>query len=263
MKVAIIGSNGFLGRYLTKSLSEKYTVLPVTRQTMDISDYDSVQTWLKESRPHVVVNCAISGGGTALDDINYSHVQHDLRVFLNFYNSDYLMRYINIGSGAEFDRRTNINNMQEQEIVNAKPLESYSFVKNTIARMCKDRTNFFTLRLFGCFDSSEPDFRLFKKFKTNGHIDIQDKYFDFISAYDFATIVDYYIKNTGPYDMNCVYPQKLLLSEQLRTFAKFHVPHGTISSKLTQGLNYTGDGSRLQRLNLPLLGLEESIRRYE
>ena len=173
------------------------------------------------------------------------------------------MRYINIGSGAEFDRRTSINNIKEQELVNATPLESYSFVKNTIARMCKDRTNFFTLRLFGCFDSSEPDFRLFKKFKTNKHIDIQDKYFDFISACDFATIVDYYIKNTGPYDINCVYPQKFLLSEQLRTFAKFHVPDGIISCKMEQGPAYTGDGSRLQQLNLPLLGLEESIRRYE
>lgn len=263
MKIAVIGSNGFLGRYLTKSLLQKHAVLPVTRQTVDISDFAAVQLWLKNNKPDVVINCAISGGGKAVDEINYSHVQHDLRVFLNFYNSDHIMRYINIGSGAEFDRRTNIDSAKETDILTAKPLESYSFVKNTIARLCKDRMNFYTLRLFGCFDSSEPDFRLFKKFKANGKIEIEDRYFDYISLQDFATIVDYYIKEFGPKDINCVYSQKLLLSEQLIKFAKFHCPNNTISSKIGLGLSYTGDSTKLDSLKLPLLGLEESLRLYE
>lgn len=263
MKIAVIGSNGFLGRYLTKSLSLKYTVLPVTRQTVDISNYAAVQIWLQEHKPDVVVNCAISGGGPAVDEINYSHVQHDLAVFLNFYNSNYVMKYINIGSGAEFDRRTDINCAKEDDIVVAKPLESYSFVKNTIARLCRNRMNFYTLRLFGCFDSSEPDFRLLKKFKEDSKIEIQDRYFDYISLRDFATVVDYYIREAGPQDINCVYADKLLLSEQLKKFAKYHVPDSTISCKLELGRSYTGNGDKLQQLNLNLAGLEESLRLYE
>lgn len=263
MKVAIIGSNGFIGSYLVKTLSKNHTVLPVTRQTVDIANYASVQHWLGKNRPDVVVNCAISGGGPAVNDINYSHVQHDLTAFLNFYNSGHAFRYINIGSGAEFDRRTDISSVCEDEIVNRCPVESYGFVKNTIARMCLDRDNFYTLRLFGCFDSSEPDFRLFKRFRLTNKLNIVDRYFDFISLRDFATIVEYYLIGINPKDMNCVYEDKMLLSDQLNLFAKYQVPYGELVWETKLDKSYTGDGNKLAALDIKLLGLEESIRQYE
>jgi hypothetical protein len=64
-------------------------------------------------------------------------------------------------------------------------------------------------------------------------------------------------------DLNCVYPEKLLLIEQLKMFAKHHVPTGLIDIKIDPGLNYTGDGSNLVRLKLPLQGLEYGIKNYE
>ena len=264
MKIAILGARGFLGGYLAKHLSRSHQVIPVTRETLDLTDYHAVDSWMKEAKPDVIVNCAISGGGKNVNDINYSDIQRDLTIFLNFYNNENTPRYINIGSGAEFDKRRSISNCEEQEILQFTPLESYGFTKNTIARMVLQRDNFYTLRLFGCFDSSEPDIRVFKKFLKNGHIAVVDKYFDFISAKDFAIIVEHFCQNTvAVKDVNCVYDNKLLLSTQLMRFANYHIPQGTVQVGNTPGLNYTGSGRVLKMLNLPLQGLERGLKEYE
>jgi GDP-L-fucose synthase len=185
-------------------------------------------------------------------------------MFLSFYNSSRNFKYINIGSGAEFDRSKNITSACEYEIFDHTPMDSYGFSKNVIAKAVLKRDNFYTLRLFGCFDASEPDIRVFKKFKNNRKITIEDKYFDMISAEDFGRIVEFFCKNSPAVkDVNCVYPTKLLLSDQLKIFAKIHVPDAVIDSHFVRDRNYTGYGSTLHDLNIPLLGLEESIRRYE
>lgn len=264
MRIAILGAGGFLGSYLTEHLVHNHYIIPVTRHTLDLTDYNQVDAWLGKAVPDVVINCAISGGGKNVNDINYSDVQRDLAIFLNFYNNSAVKKYINIGSGAEFDRRTSITNAEECDILNSKPLESYGFVKNTIARMVLMRQDFFTLRLFGCFDNSEPSIRLFKKFKQHSKITIQDKYFDYISAEDFARIVEHYCTSADLVkDLNCVYENKLMLSEQLRMFAKYHVPNGVIDSETVSDLNYTGSGRNLCKLNIPLKGLEQGIKDYE
>ena len=264
MRIAILGANGYLGGYLLEHLIHNHYVIPVVRNTLDLTDYQAVDQWLSATQPDVIINCAISGGGRNVDDINYSDVQRDLTIFLNFYNNPGVRRYINIGSGAEFDKRTSISNASERDILTAKPLESYGFTKNMIARMILKRQSFYTLRLFGCFDSSEPNIRLFKKFKRDGKITVSDKYFDYISARDFATIAEHYCTSTDLYkDLNCVYPEKLMLSEQLKLFAKYQVPNGLIDVKLEPGPNYTGNGDNLARLKLPLQGLEQGFKNYE
>lgn len=264
MRIAILGANGYLGGYLLEHLIHNHYVIPVTRDTLDLTDYNAVDKWLGTAYPDVIINCAISGGGKNVNDINYSDVQRDMAIFLNFYNNPAVKKYINIGSGAEFDKRTSITNANERDILHSKPLESYGFTKNTIARMILKRQNFFTLRLFGCFDTSEPNIRLFKKFKRDGKITINNKFFDYISARDFATIVEHYCTSTDLYkDLNCVYTEKVMLAEQLKLFAKYHVPNGLIDVKMEPGLNYTGDGANLARLKLPLQGLEQGFKKYE
>jgi GDP-L-fucose synthase len=264
MRIAILGARGFLGSYLTEFLFHNHYVMPVYRETVDLENFFAVDNWLLENKPDVVVNCAISGGGKNVNDINYSDVQRNLNMFFSFYNSSRNFKYINIGSGAEFDRSKNITNAWEHAIFDNTPIDTYGFSKNVIAKAVLKRDNFYTLRLFGCFDASEPDIRVFKKFKRDGKITIEDKYFDMISAEDFGRIVEYFCKNSPTVnDVNCVYETKTLLSEQLKLFAKYHVPHGSITTLVKEGRNYSGYGAALAGLSIPLLGLEESIKRYE
>lgn len=265
MKIAILGANGFLGKFLCDKLGDSYTIIPVIRSTVNLLDFVEVDRWLAKETPEVVISCIANGGGARIDDVNYTDVQKDLAIFLNFYNSSHKFRYINIGSGAEFDRRQTIHMVKEEDILTRQPLESYGFAKNIISRLCLEKDNFYTLRLFGCFDISEPDIRLFKKFLAKKVFSINDKWFDYISADDFALIVEHYCLTDTPIhkDVNCVYEDKHLISEILHMVSKWHNSTLTVTQTQTTWTYYTGDGTKLKSLGLLLQGLEEGIKNYE
>lgn len=266
MKIGILGARGFIGSYLCKYFANtNHTIVPVYRETLNLSNYKAVKEWLSTNKPDVVINATTSGGGVRVNDINYTDVQTDLGIFFNFYNNLDCPRYINIGSGAEFDRRTGIHTAKEDSVVNCTPLESYGFAKNIIARSVLNRKNFYTLRLFGCFDSTEPDIRLFKKFLAGKISSVEDKFFDYISASDFAKIVEYYCEESVPIhkDVNCVYLEKHLISDYLEMLSKcrnvdikFEVVNKTWGY-------YTGSGKKLAQLPIILDGLEQGLKNYE
>ena len=66
MKVLVIGSHGFLGKHV-KTLLEKqnnHVVLEITgKNHVDITQYDSLDEFLSESRPDILINCAAFVGG--------------------------------------------------------------------------------------------------------------------------------------------------------------------------------------------------------
>jgi nucleoside-diphosphate-sugar epimerase len=263
MKVAILGSNGFLGNYFTKNLSSDYDLIPVSRQVLDLTDSIKVKEWLEINTPDVIINCAINGGKLTLKEKVYDDIQKNLIIFLNFYNnSKYFKKYINIGSGAEFNIFNSINNAKEEDILHSFPTDSYSYSKNIISRLVLEKPNFYTLRIFGCFDSLEPDYRLLKKFSSVS-LQLFDRKFDYISASDLCKIVDYYINNDELIkDINCVYSEKFMLSDILSKFnnyKKIKIPINVIG---INDLNYTGDSSKLETLKINLDGLDLGLQKY-
>jgi len=265
MKVAILGSNGFVGKSLCKLLDNKFQIIPVNRQTLDLTNYLQVDNWLKTVQPDVVVNCASQGGKQALSkkEINYNEFQNNLAIFLNFYNSNHTKKFINIGSGAEFDLSNNIDNYDESKILDAIPIDSYSYSKNVIARMILDKPNFYTIRLFGCFGNLEDDFRLLKKVSQVPKLDLVDRYFDYISVSDLAIILENYIVHEKlPKDINCVYKNKLKLSYVVNLFKQYHRLNTIIEIIETSKKNYTGSSTKLDNLGIFLEGLESGIAQY-
>jgi hypothetical protein len=196
----------------------------------------------------------------SLDDI-----QNNLAIFLNFYNNQsYFNKFINIGSGSEFDRKQNLNSVSEFNIFSAQPTDSYGYSKNIISRMCINNEKFYTLRLFGCFDISEPDFRLFQKVRRSESVDITDTYFDYFSAHDFCRVLQHYLNTNVPYrDVNCVYQQKYKLSEIVNKLVSVHNLSTKINIVGMSDKNYTGDGYKLNELNIPLQGLDAGIEDYK
>jgi dTDP-4-dehydrorhamnose reductase len=257
MKVAVLGSSGFLGSYILHNL-QGCVVYPVTRKTVDLTDTLQVREWLLNTTPNVIVNCATAGGKTKMGEVSFTELQNNLSVFLSFYNnSDLVHKFINVGSGSEFDVSKDINLVQESDIINSAPAETYGYSKNIISRMILEKENFYTLRLFGCFDKSEPDFRLFKKVVNGEVTSISDRYFDYFSASDFAKVLRFYIKGTDlPNDINCVYQKKYLLSQTLDKLKKV-VQVNDINPN-----NYTGNGDKLAALDLKLDGLEKGLIEY-
>ena len=118
MKIAIIGSRGFIGRNISEHLSKNHSVYPVTRETIDLLDFNQVDTFLKTYLFDVVINCA----AIMTDQNLLIDARNNFGIFMNFYNCSRLYgRFINTASGAEFDRTFNIDNELESCIFDRMP----------------------------------------------------------------------------------------------------------------------------------------------
>lgn len=264
MNIAVLGANGFLGKYICHYL-KNHVIYPVTRNICDLADYNQVSNWLDQHKVDVVINCATAGGKTRVDAQDYDDLQNNLKVFLNFYNQRHkFSKFINIGSGAEFDRRTSIDSVEECKLFSADPVDSYGLSKNIISRICAGDSKFYTLRLFGVFHRSEPEFRLLQKCLSQDSITIRDIEFDMISAEDFLTVLEYYITNNPTHrDINCVYATKQSLKSIVTKFASIHNSTLDITVEAAGEVkNYTGNGNKLRDLGIKLAGLDIGLELY-
>jgi dTDP-4-dehydrorhamnose reductase len=258
MRIAVLGANGFLGKFITSQLTAKgYNVHPVTRKDVDLTNFFSVTRWLEDLEPYAIINCA-TAPAIGVDVCSYDDIQNNLNIFLNFYNNGHnFTKFINVGSGAEFDRRLDINRATEDSVLLAHPKDSYGYSKNVMSRLSFRHEKFYTLRLFGCFHPTEPEFRLFNRVARGEDVKVVDRQFDYFSARDFLVVLEHYLNNDVYFrDINCVYEEKLYLSQVLNKIKPVEVTG-------ENPLNYTGNGRKLAGLNLPLLGLDESIKEYK
>ncbi len=255
-KILLIGAGGFIGSALKKAFDKDHTVTPLYRGDINLLSHDDVKELLMRTNPDIIINAYTSGGKSKVRDTDLDIVSDNLIAFDNFRRSKHLFgKYINIGSGAEF---TTPGECREEDILKSIPITSYGLSKNLISRMCLHEPNFYTLRLFGCFGTGEPEFRLFTKFMMSKDVMyIDDKYFDNISINDFIKIMKVYVTNLPPHkDINCVYQQKLLISEQLNQLSE--VTGHTRTLVIKRGDDYIGSSTRLMSLGLSLTTLEKS-----
>lgn len=262
MKIAVLGSNGFVGSSLVKHLTKNHSVTPVNRTVLDLLDSYKVKDFLKDNKFDVVLNCAAS----MTNNESIFDARNNLGVFMNFYNnSTYFGKFINTGSGAEFDRDTDINNAKEELIFDRLPKDSYGFGQNIKSRLCFDKDNFYTLRIFNCFGFNEQQTRLFPRIISSGNeIKItNDRYFDYFSIQDLSQLVEHCIENDWSIkDCNCSYSEKLKISEVAELFCKILNLSKEIVIESTSVKNYSGSPDNLKSLGIKLSGLQEGFKNY-
>lgn len=254
MKIAILGSNGFVGSSLSQALRPKHTVTDVSRQTLDLLDASDVVEWLEKNKFDAIINAAAVMQNTATDTHN------NLGLFMNFFNASHLFgRFINLGSGAEFDRRHSIDNAAEDDIFTVLPADSYGFGQNIKSRLCHERDNFYTLRIFNCFGTHEADTRILKR----PEFKITDRYFDYFGIDDLITVVEHYLTADNlPKDINCVYENKIKVSDFVKLYCKIKNDDRDIEIVANIDINYTGRAKNLSKLKLNLLGVEKCLMNY-
>jgi len=264
MKIAVLGANGFVGSSIARYFAQEHLVLPITRKTVDLLDSVLVERWLKTHQFDIVVNAAT----TMTDATLLSDTRNNLGLFMNFYNNrDLFSKFINFSSGAEFDRRNDINQYQEEQIFDVIPTDSYGFGQNMKSRICWGNKNFYTIRIFNCFGLGEISTRIFprllKATKQNPLKIVNDREFDYFGIRDLCRLTDYVINNSpSSKDINAVYPEKLTISTVLSKFCSLNNLEPNYQIESVGGNRYTGSGRILNQLPVQLLTLEHELKYY-
>jgi len=177
---------------------------------------------------------------------------------------------INFGSGAEFDRSRQIDNVEEDEIYERWPSDYYGQSKNLITREINKNSNIINLRLFGCFGFYEEKNRMIKgnilKIEQDKEIVIhQNKMMDFFYIKDLCRVIDYIIKDPDsfPYkDLNMCYKEKVDLEAVSKIIVNNNLHKESIRVIIErEGMSnsYSGCPNKLLSLDVDLLGLETGI----
>jgi hypothetical protein len=219
-KILLLGANGYVGKYL----SSVFDVIPITRNDCNLTDIVVVKKLIKLYKPDIILNCA-ANVNLEKSPFNYNHFIDNINIFFNLYSlKDDFGKLINFGSGAEFDRKTSIDNALEQDILRINPSDHYGLSKNII---------------------------------------LQDSYFDYIWMEDLFPIVNYFLHNSPEIkDINLVYNKKFLLSELINKFIAIHNLDAIVNYEKS-ALNYTGSSVLIDSFNFPLNGIEYGLEKYK
>jgi UDP-glucose 4-epimerase len=156
MKLLIIGGTGFIGKNLKQYFEgkEDFEVYAPTRQELDLFDDKACLDFVKKLKPDLVIHSAV----------DISSVENTLKVFFNIYSTkDYFGHMVQIGSGAEYDKRAYEPRMKESLFKKSIPIDTYGLGKFCIANVLEnnEKNKVTNLRLFGIFGRYEDYSRRF------------------------------------------------------------------------------------------------------
>ena len=269
-KILIIAENSFLAKQIKDYFfNSEYNLYFSTRKDFDLTSAEQTRTFFNDKYYDVVINCAINGGIRGREDTLQDFL-NNIQMFKNLVdNRDGFGKLINFGSGAEFDRRLDIDSCSEEEVFARNPKDYYGLSKNIITREIYKYDKFFNIRIFGCFGKYEKDTRFLKanikKALNNQPLVVhQDKTMDFISANDLCRIIKFYFDNSIeslPKDLNAVYKKKFTL-KQLAEMIKsiLHSESEIVVEQEGLANSYTGSSDRLSAMNINLSGLKEELK---
>lgn len=263
MKILLTGGSGFIGSYLKSHLSKIHTVTAPSSKELNLEDYAAVKQFFNGKTFDTVIHAA----GKGRDDVTGNDPKVMYNILTSFFNLQsnkaHFYKLINIGSGAEFGLDDSIDNVSEDDLRLAMPTGSYGIAKNYIAKVIQNEQQFFNLRVFACYGPNESSNRLLPKLKESikqGKVfEISnDRYVDFVNVHDIAITADAVI--TGQLtdrDVNMVYSKKIKTSDLLYKYCIMHNVNADTAVRVigTTEKNYTGNGARLAKYNLPFVGM--------
>lgn len=205
-KLLLTGGTGFIGRNILPVLREKYDVCAPTRAELDINDQNSIDAFLNENKPDVLVHCAIVNPAKAAD-AGRNVLTDTLRSFLCLIRYSF-EKIVYIGSGAEYDKSKDIVNVSEEDIGKNIPADEYGLAKYALNEIARSSKNIVNLRIFGCYGAMEPERRFIRHaidccLKNEAVTIRQDCRFSYVFVKDLARAVLRVLENeTKCHDYN-------------------------------------------------------------
>lgn len=269
MKICVLGGSGFVGGVVASGLSQYHQVTTPSSRELDLTDANQVYSYFQNNPVDSIVNCAAS---TSFDQnqFNIHEFHRNIAIVTNLLLVQNMVgRLIHFGSGAEFDRKTNIFLAKEDELWNKMPTDHYGLSKNITSRIANGVNHWYTLRLFGVFGPTERSTRLLKKVLHGEPFDVMDRLFDYFYVEDLIPVVRYFLEDPTPIyrDVNITYRYLTIertLGHFVDTFCSIHnVPNPVRIIGKDLDNCYTGSGIKLDNLKLPLKGLIQGLTEYK
>jgi dTDP-4-dehydrorhamnose reductase len=268
-KILITGGNGNIAKMIKNNLSSQFSITNLGRNELNILNLTEIEKYLNNNNFDILVHTAILGGRRNKEE-NGEITHINILMLENLlYFADRFKMIINFDSGAIYDRKTDIYNRKEYQLLTI-PNDYYGFSKYVIYKRSLIHKNMFNFRIFNIFHANEEKDRFVKlcfiSNKNNTVMNIfEDKYFDFVYEDDFVKIIKYYFDNLNTQNklektINISYSKKYKLSDiaSLIIENKENIIIGKSESN-----NYSGDSTILDSLSLDLNGLERSLEIYK
>lgn len=273
MKILITGGNGYISKIISEKLNTiGHTIVSPTKQEMNVMNYGDVKLFIENNNPDLIIHAASKGG--------YRDVPDTHEVFLeNITMFETLIKVVStsipiifLTSGADLDRRFQIKEASELDVINRWPVDPYGLAKNLIVRriLQEKYKNISILRIFAAFNEDEKNMRFIKKsilnIKEGLPITIhQNREIDFFYIDDLVIVIDNLLNkiHNQQFHLNLSYVNKTTLLDVSKLICKYteHLTPTIIIENKEEGLSYTGSSKELNNLSLNLIGLEEGISR--
>ncbi len=273
MNILVTGAGGFLGSEFVRLLKDtEHTVYATTRKELDVTNKLQVANFFTNHSIDLVLHTAFMGVRNSVEG-NRENMALNLEMYKNLANNkDRYKLMFSFCSGAAYDRRAQVDEIQEKEILQRNPTDFYGMAKNIIARhIIETNDNIINLRLFGCFGPLEESSRLIKQSLKNlregkAPLIYQDKKMDFFYVGDVLRVIMFYATNYSndlPKDLNLCYQNKISLSEIATKIIKLTDDNqDVIVVKNDYAAPYTGSGQQLFNIGIELQGLDAGLKDY-
>lgn len=171
-KILVTGSNGMVGRNIIEfEESNKYTLLTPSSKELNLLDRNSVDRYLKNNQPDIVIHCAGRVGGIQANmahpvDFLVQNTQMGLNIIMGSYEVG-IKKFINMSSSCMYPRDAK-NPLGEELILKGElepTNEGYAIAKVTSTRLCEyiNRENpefhyktVIPCNLYGRYDKFDP-----------------------------------------------------------------------------------------------------------
>jgi nucleoside-diphosphate-sugar epimerase len=262
-KILITGCNGYVARNIAKKL-DSYELILTNRSNLNLLDAKSVKDFFKNKYFDIVIHTATSGGSRLKEDTSDVFFENCIMHQNILDNACSFDKYISFGSGAELDRRYNIDT--SSDIKYAYPIDSYGMSKNFITKSGLLYPNFHNIRIFNVFNEDELSTRMMKanilNYINKKPIVIhQDRCMDFFYMEDLCKVVKFVIEsNINQKIINCSYQEKYSLSmiaEFINKLSNYRVE--VIIENQMLGLNYYGEYN-LHLFDIQMTGIQNGIK---
>lgn len=270
--VLLTGGTGFVGRNIAPILEQTCNLLVPTRAELDLLDDEAIAQYLEDNAVDVVVHSANPNPvKNPRDDGDRDMFAASIRSFMNVFRlRDRCDRVLYLGSGAEFDKRRDLQQIVEEEVAGAVPVDAYGEAKYVINSLAQNSDNVTNLRLFACYGPYDHDSKFIthciRSVLLGRDITIrQDCRFDYLHVYDLGKVVDHFIHHSLHYhDYNVASGSSALLSEIAQKVLDAMGSDLQIDI-LSPGMNkeYTASVERLDRetgLPADFISLDEGIK---